>query len=167
MDKEITVDGVDVSKCIHYKNQSCIADYLLTGQDFSKAKCAYSPDCYFKQLQKEKFENLNNRQMVESAENLIYENSELYKNLKEKEQECEHWKHQAELGSDTTDRLSKQLEQKDKECILYKQALDEINNYIVYMKTFGDEEDTIKTIQKIIIQTRGDSYDRRRKTSLS
>lgn len=48
-------------------------------------------NCYFKQLQKEKFENLNNRQMVESAENLIYENSELYKNIKEKEQECEKY----------------------------------------------------------------------------
>lgn len=46
----------------------------------------------YKQLQKEKFENLNNRQMVENAENLIYENSELYKNLKEKEQECEELK---------------------------------------------------------------------------
>ena len=55
----------------------------------------------YKQLQKEKFENLNNRQIVESAENLIYENSELIKNLEEKKQECE--------------KLKKQLSQKEKE----------------------------------------------------
>ena len=48
----------------------------------------------YKQLQKEKFENLNNRQIVESAENLIYENSELIKNLEEKKQECEKLKKQ-------------------------------------------------------------------------
>lgn len=51
-DKEIIIDGVDVSGCFHYKNQSCIADYLLTDQDFSNAKCAYSPNCHFKQLQR-------------------------------------------------------------------------------------------------------------------
>lgn len=30
--------------------------------------------------------------------------------------ECEYWKHQAELGSDTTDRFAKQLEEKEQEC---------------------------------------------------
>ena len=38
-----------------------------------------------------------------------------YKRLKRKEQECEWWKRQAELGSDTTDRLVKQLEEKEQE----------------------------------------------------
>lgn len=56
-DKEIIIDGVDVSGCFHYKNQSCIADYLLTDQDFSNAKCAYSPNCHFKQLQRKTQEN--------------------------------------------------------------------------------------------------------------
>lgn len=36
-----------------------------------------------------------------------------YKQLKRKEQECAKWKHQAELGSETTDRLTKQLEEKE------------------------------------------------------
>lgn len=54
--EQIIIDGVDVSGCIHYKNQSCIADYLLTDQDFSKAKCAYSPNCYYKQLQRKEQE---------------------------------------------------------------------------------------------------------------
>lgn len=91
----------------------------------------------------------------EIDEDCKYNSNCYFKQLQRKTAECEHWKHQAELGSDTTDRLSRQLEQKDKECSLYKQALDEINNYIVYMKTFGDKEDTIRTIQKIIIQSRG------------
>ena len=80
MDKEnIIIDGIDVSKCKHYLNYSIKYDCKLGRY------CKLNPNCYFKQFQKEKFENLNNRQMVESAENLIYENSELYKNLKEKE----------------------------------------------------------------------------------
>lgn len=87
-DKEIIIDGVDVSKCKHYKNGSCGIETLTP--------CLYYKDCYYKQLQKEKFENLNNRQIVASAENLIYENSELYKNLKEKEQECEQIKEKYE-----------------------------------------------------------------------
>ena len=69
-----------------------LLNYLFDGNFDMEKLCKDNPNCYYKQLQKEKFENLNNRQMVESAENLIYENSELYKNLKEKEQECEELK---------------------------------------------------------------------------
>lgn len=97
-DKEqIIINGVDVSKCVHldrYFLPNCNEEFKdcalseLHYREFEHS-CKDNPNCYFKQLQKEKFENLNNRQMVESAENLIYENSELYKNLKEKEQECE------------------------------------------------------------------------------
>lgn len=42
---------IDVSKCKHYKNKSCIVDYLLTDMPFSEAKCELNPNCYFKQLQ--------------------------------------------------------------------------------------------------------------------
>lgn len=48
--KPIYVDGVDVSKCKHFKNRTCIADYLLTDMDFSEAKCELCKDCYYKQL---------------------------------------------------------------------------------------------------------------------
>lgn len=83
-DKEIIIDGVDVSKC-----EEINSDVLNPSCYHLNSLCKENPNCYYKQLQKEKFENLNNRQMVESAENLIYENSELYKYIKEKEQECE------------------------------------------------------------------------------
>lgn len=49
-----------------------------------------------------------------------------FKQLSRKIAECEHWKHQAELGCDTTDRLSKELEQKEQEC----QQLIEENHYL-------------------------------------
>lgn len=91
-DKEkIIIGGVDVSECEYVCNTAFgnIGCKLPFNEEIH---CCNIPNCYYKQLQKEKFENLNNRQMVESAENLIYENSELYKNIKEKEQECERYK---------------------------------------------------------------------------
>lgn len=48
--KPIIIDGVDVNRCKHFKNRTCIADYLLTDMDFSEAKCKLCKDCYFKQL---------------------------------------------------------------------------------------------------------------------
>lgn len=48
-----------------------------------------------------------------------------FKQRARKTQECEHWKHQAELGSDTTDRLAKQLEEKEQEC---EELKDKLNN---------------------------------------
>ena len=67
-DKEIIIDGVDVSKCIHYKNKSCIADYCLTDMPFDEAKCKLNPNCYFKQLKRKEQEceeiNLRNERLV-------------------------------------------------------------------------------------------------------
>lgn len=53
-DKQIIIDGVDVSGCKHYKNRTCIADYCLTDMPFGEAKCEKNPNCYYKQLQREK-----------------------------------------------------------------------------------------------------------------
>ena len=108
-DKEIIeIDGINVLECEHYQYKSLkdcemrypesgdceigLLNYLFDGNLDMEKLCKDNPNCYYKQLQKEKFENLNNRQMVESAENLIYENSEFYKNLKEKEKEYEELK---------------------------------------------------------------------------
>ena len=52
-DKQIIIDGVDVSGCKHYKNRTCIADYCLTDMPFGEAKCELNPNCYYKQLQRE------------------------------------------------------------------------------------------------------------------
>ena len=101
-DKEkIIIDGVDVSQCefyIYYSSDRYPHRCGMHKDMFGMPACCDVADCckncYFKQLQEEKFENLNNRQIVESAENLIYENSELIKNLEEKKQECEKLKKQ-------------------------------------------------------------------------
>lgn len=47
---KVIIDGVDVSKCKHFKDRTCIADSLLTDMDFSEAKCELCKNCYFKQL---------------------------------------------------------------------------------------------------------------------
>ena len=133
-DKEIIIHGVDVSKCKQHRkcilpdNIGCKIDDML---------CCDKPNCNYKQLQKEKFENLNNRQIVQSAENLIYENSELIKNLKEKEIECEELK--AQLNDmacmDDDNVLCYPRQELKKECERYKQALDKIENYFASQDT--------------------------------
>ena len=62
MTEPIIINGVDVSECIHYKNQTCIANYLFTNIPFSEAKCKISPNCHYKQLKRkeqkcEKYKN--------------------------------------------------------------------------------------------------------------
>lgn len=88
-DKEqIMIDGVDVSGC-EYTCNTASGKNGCKHPMMKNIYCFKNPNCYYKQLQKEKFENLNNKQMVESAENLINENSELYKSLKEIEEYCD------------------------------------------------------------------------------
>ncbi len=55
---------------------------------------------------------------------LAEHNIKLQVQFKEKEQECEYWKHQAELGLDTTDNLVKELEEKEQECERLKETFD-------------------------------------------
>lgn len=56
-DKQIIIDGVNVSGCKHFKIGTCLADYLLTDMDFSEAKCELCKDCYYKQLKAQEQEN--------------------------------------------------------------------------------------------------------------
>lgn len=116
-DKEQIIDGVDVSKCKQHRkcilpdNIGCKIDDML---------CCDKPNCDYKQLQKEKFENLNNRQMVERAENLIYENSELIKNLREKEQENDRYREALEKIERICEKSSTEWEAyKDETCIFH------------------------------------------------
>lgn len=137
-DKEkIIIDDVDVSECKFLVNRfSNNTDYCCSELNNTLLKCP-KRDCYFKQLQKEKFENLNNRQMVKNAENLIYENSELYKNLKEKEQECEELRVAYNKAQDILGRVNRanelksySLEESIKENVCHRNALEKIENNI-------------------------------------
>lgn len=55
-DKQIIIDGVDVSGCVPYKNKSCLVDFCLTDMPFSEAKCEKNPNCYYKQLKRKEQE---------------------------------------------------------------------------------------------------------------
>ena len=54
--KEIIIDGTDVSECKHFKIGTCLADYLLTDMNFSEAKCELCKNCYYKQLKRKEQE---------------------------------------------------------------------------------------------------------------
>lgn len=76
-DKQIIINGIDVSKCEYYGKYS-------TYYRIDEELCSGNPDCHCKQLARAREEN-------------------------------EKWKHQAELGSDTTDRLTKDIERLSEE----------------------------------------------------
>lgn len=51
-DKQIIIDGVDVSGCVFY-GFSNLNNHLCTSKEFSKIDCTYcndNPNCYYKQL---------------------------------------------------------------------------------------------------------------------
>ena len=93
-----------------------------------------------------------------------------FKQLARKTQECDNWKHQAELGSETKDRLSKQLEEKMQECEelksesftreelitlqekdidRYRNALEEIKEFCI---TYSDNHDCYEAVYKQILE---------------
>ena len=66
-DKQIMIDGVDVSGCKHYKNRTCIADYCLTDMPFGEAKCELNSNCYYKQLKRKEQECKKLKEYFETA----------------------------------------------------------------------------------------------------
>lgn len=129
--KQIYIDGVDVSGCKHYKNRTCIADYCLTDMPFSEAKCELNPNCYYKQLKRKE-------QLLKSAENHIKDldlmvhngeerENELEQKFKAKEQECENNKiaHQMELDIYNQECLNllEELKAKEQECERLKEEV--------------------------------------------
>lgn len=176
LDKEqIIIDGVDVSQCefyIYYSSDRYPHRCGIHRDMFGMPACCDVADCckncYFKQLQEEKFENLNNRQMVKSAENLIYENSELYKNLKEREQECEKLTNKNNLLTAELNQIKLLLEGKNtqynvkvEECEELKKENQELRNSLsdslMFRFTSQDKEvdryrKALEEIEKICLE---------------
>ena len=108
---------------------------------------------------------MNNEQIIIDVNNCLYHdngecrNSEIgqcnctnvascyYKECKRSEQEYKFWLHQAKLGSETTDRLAKELEEKEQECEELKKELH---------KNFK-EKDTLHLIIDRLLEASG--YD--------
>lgn len=97
MNKTI-IDGIDVSKCKFY--ESLGRDIFCFCTDLRNGNMPFGIHC-------------------ENYKDCYFKQRERTK------QEVEKWKHQAELGSDTTDRLSKELEDKNQEIEELKAQVDE------------------------------------------
>ena len=119
---KVIIDGVDIRECEHEcqyfnkkKKGKCKIPFYVYHIKYTGCNCSEVKDCYFKQLAraKDKIDYMEEYiQTVENARNDL-------------EREVEKWKHQAELGSDTTDRLSKELEDKNREIEKLKSELSE------------------------------------------
>ena len=125
-DKQIIIDGTDVSECKHFKIGTCLADYLLTDMNFSEAKCELCKNCYYKQLKRKE-----------------QECEELKKNVEHWKMEHKETKAKGEWTYDLVKkRLGQQLEQlkeENEECIKDNEYLKTI------IKDFTQEVVKLKT----------------------
>ena len=142
-DKEqIMIDGVDVRNCkgIDLSLPPLVkCKYLkfkTSDGGIAGIWCSDHTNCCFKQLarktqeceQKDKELKELKRQYKLSCLDCGYKNTKA--DVERYRKECNFWKHQAELGSETTDRLAKQLEEKEQE-------REELKEYIQANKPTG------------------------------
>lgn len=80
--------------------------------------------------------------------------------------ECNHWKHQAELGVDTTNMLTKELTEKEKECENLKELINKQKNAKIQLSKLKDKQyeefcnmkQSLIKIKEITEQAREDLY---------
>lgn len=116
--EQIIISGVDITGCTWCDFEPDVEPYcrINDGEDLN---CEDNPNCYYKQLarkteeceQKDKELKELKRQYKLSCLDCEYKNTKA--DVEHYRKECDFWKHQAELGSETTDRLAKQLEEKE------------------------------------------------------
>ena len=132
--KPIIIDGVNVSGCVYRAEEKCI---------LKDDECCLFPNCDHKQLQRKEQECKELRQVKKDLPDMQMPYVILYRQIKEQyyklEQECEMWKHQAELGSDTTDRLTKQLEEKEQDIDNCREELYLLHNQLDQLKVEKNE----------------------------
>ena len=122
-DKQIIIDGVDVSGCEYLDNidfdELCL---MLSSPHECQVNCSNKPNCYYKQLMRKGQEC---QQAMDNYVQLdlqrVKEYNELVDLYKAKEQECEelkekykwydHYKEQALYNKDLCNEKSKQLDQ--------------------------------------------------------
>lgn len=131
-DKQIIINGIDVSRCKHYKNRNCIADYCLTDMPFSEAKCELNTNCYYKQLKRKEQSEVKLVGQIQTICDFINNRPETFKGIyggvdkiiteyaERKEKECEKLKTQI-LSLQTTNI---------EELKNYKQTLAEIKQML-------------------------------------
>ena len=154
-DKQIIIDGVDVSKCMFF-NKNYKEDYVQIKNfcelQYISCKEFDCANCYFKKWKRKEQEceqlinklNSNIERMNAQNEKLHNENKELKAQLEQQKKENEEFKEKLSQAKDITEPLNSELPE-DKvireiflivnDCINkkvnpYKQALDEIEYYI-------------------------------------
>ena len=159
-DKEIIIDGVDVSECLHLENGMCNAERESDGYTCWECCDPDSSNCYYKQLQRTKAQ----------YDKVVEQNKSLQTELKQKEQECEELKNIISYPKYRNEIAIKELKNKSQEelieeivrchqigesttqCVYgplriendrYKQALDEIENFMIY--EFSGQNEWVKT----------------------
>lgn len=133
-DKPIIVDNIDVSKCefLIISNDKhlcrCIKSDLFGGIEFvenaKNGNCKDNPNCYFKQLQREK---QSSQEATDTSIKEFNRAEELNTLLKHKQQECDRLKHDNdyEIGAleKTIDNLTAENEDLER---LYKELQDDM-----------------------------------------
>lgn len=135
-DKDIIIDGVDVSKCRHFLKDTKGPDYstdeyvkgcceakgcYIECEFIGYSICRGDKDCYYKQLQRKTAECEKHEQVEEKLVNqikticdFINNRSEIFKGI----------------NGDVNKIIIDYAEQKEQECEKYEQALDEIFNVL-------------------------------------
>lgn len=107
-DKQIIIDGVDVSGCEHYEDHTlydCNETCEING-GIVCTKCKDNPNCYYKQLkhkEQECQELMDNYVKLDNQR--VREYNELVDKYKSKKQECERLKNGSGFWGRTTSRL--------------------------------------------------------------
>ena len=139
-DKQIIIDGVDVSGCKKYEHEIVRCNATLKNMCFCGGRCTdkKNADCYFKQLKRKEQEC---QQAMDNYVQLdlqrVKEYNELVDLYKAKEQECERLKwYLKEIRDDELKTLDIELDEYETHCIdteytniinLVEEALEEIS----------------------------------------
>ena len=151
-DKEIMIDGVDVSRCKFYRDEDvysyedekfisgcCEGDVVLN--DYGELMC-YRPckgqDCYFKQLARKTQEYNDLLEQHKELDDRVNRMIEEKYNLGN---ECEWLKYLADANPNSTLRLRNKIRDLQAVSVKYKEALEEIEEYLDAQQKYFDGED--------------------------
>lgn len=91
-DKQIIIDGVDVSGCEHYEDLNCFAYRDSCGYPLD---CKDNPNCYYKQLKRKEQECEELKKIIQRHDN---DNNALLKEVEDKL--CEYYRRYRECLTD-------------------------------------------------------------------
>ena len=168
-DKHIIIDGVDVSKCKYFDcdSKKCKAEYYVRhGYEIVEYdSCRENPNCYYKQLQREK---QNSQEARDTAIKEFNRAEKLKMLLKRKEQECEKAKQNAQDTYDLWQELIESFNilqgkkiKLEQEYEKLKQTLTEIKPILELYANSRIGEEQLDGTYKIIVEdlkVLGDMY---------